>query len=158
MSNREPVDLETRAALTDLAYRYAQAVDRCDAAALVELFTADGRIGGMDDTVPAFSGHDGLRQMVKQVDTSFLKTMHNVFNQTFERTQDERATGETYCVASHVIAKSDGSWDLLDMAIRYHNDYEREQGVWKFSRRRLEVEWIETRPVAPMDPAFLAAR
>ncbi len=151
-------DPVTRAELADLAFDYAQAVDRGDADRLCALFTDDARVGGMDDHVPVFEGHEGLRRMIAQVDQAFVKTMHNVFNQTFEMGEQDRATGETYCLASHVIEQPGGQWELLDMAIRYHNAYERKEGIWKFARRRLEVEWIETRPVKAMDPAFLAAR
>lgn len=149
--------LETREELRELAFRYAQAVDGCDADGLLTLFTPNGSVGGMDATVPAFQGPDDLRLMIAQVKASFVKTMHNVFNQTFEIEPDTAiATGETYCVASHVMDDMNGGWNLLDMAIRYHNDYTRTAGGWKFARRRLQVEWVETRPVEKFSPEMLS--
>lgn len=138
--------IETREELRELALRYALAVDGCDADALLRLFTADGSVGGMDESVPSFTGEADLRLMIHQVDTSFNRTMHNIYNQTFEiEAAASTANGETYCLASHIIEGADGSWQILDMAIRYKNDYAHQDGRWKFKRRRLDVQWIETR-------------
>jgi hypothetical protein len=137
---------ETREELRELALRYALAVDGCDAEALLRLFTADGSVGGMDESVPSFKGEADLRLMIHQVETSFNRTMHNVFNQTFEiEAGAPTASGETYCLASHIIEDADANWQILDMAIRYKNDYVQQDGHWKFKRRRLDVQWIETR-------------
>jgi ketosteroid isomerase-like protein len=143
-------------ALREMAFAYAQAVDHCDGDALVKLFTVDGMVCGMDSDIPPFVGDEGLRQMIHQVDVSFVKTMHNVFNQTFVIAVGSlAATGETTCIASHIIAEADGTWQVMDMAIRYHNDFTREPNGWKYRRRRLDVQWIETRPVKKMRPDML---
>jgi SnoaL-like domain len=149
--------IDTREALRELAFRYALAVDDCDAEALLHLFTADGSVSGTDDSIPAFKGEADLRLMIRQVDTSFNRTMHNVYNQTFEIVADGlSATGETYCLASHIIETADGSWQILEMAIRYKNDYAHEDGRWKFRRRRLDVQWIETRVAQKFTPDMLS--
>ncbi len=138
--------IETREELRELALRYALAVDGCDAGGLLQLFTPDGSVGGMDESVPSFEGEADLRLMIHQVDASFNRTMHNVYNQTFEiEAGAPTASGETYCLASHIIEGADGGWQILDMAIRYKNDYVHQEGRWKFKRRRLDVQWIETR-------------
>ncbi len=141
--------------LHDLAFRYALAVDTLDAAMLVTLFTDDGIVAGHGENPIHFSGRDGMDRMIKQVGTSFQRTMHNVFNQTFERAEDGTVTGMTTCIASHI--PHGDKWSLLDMAIRYHNRYAREGGVWKFAERRLEVIWVETRPVQQFTPAMMDA-
>ena len=64
-------------------------------------------------------------------------------------------TGHTTCIASHVLRGDD--WKLLDMAMRYHNLYAQEDGVWKFAERRLEVVWVETRPVQKFTSAMMDA-
>ena len=83
--------------------------------------------------------------MIDQVDTAFQRTMHNVFNQTFERSEAGQVTSLTTCIASHILPGD--AWILMDMALRYHNVYAHEDGVWKFCERRLEVLWVESRPV-----------
>lgn len=149
--------IEAREELRELAFRYALAVDGCDADALIDLFTADGSVGGMDASVPSFEGPTDLRLMIAQVDASFNRTMHNVYNQTFEVVSGaSTASGETYCMASHIIETPDGAWQILEMAIRYKNDYAHEGGRWKFRRRRLDVQWIETRPVQRFTPDMIS--
>lgn len=152
------MSLEDREALRQLAYDYAACVDRCDADGLLALFTPDGLVGASDPAVPAFVGAAGLRQMIAQVDAMFVKTMHNVFNHTFERIDGDAASGETTCVASHVLDDGEGGWKVLDMALRYANRYARFDGAWRFAERRLTVEWVETRPVERFDPKGLTAR
>ena len=149
--------IDTREELRELALRYALAVDDCDADGLLLLFTADGSVGGMDQSMPSFEGEGDLRAMIRQVDTSFKRTMHNVYNQTFELEPGTTiASGETYCLASHIIEAVDGSWQILEMAIRYKNDYACEDGRWKFKRRRLDVQWIETRAAQKFTPDMLS--
>lgn len=139
--------------LHDLAFRYALAVDSLDAAMLAAAFTPDGAVRGYGENPIEFVGADGLARMIGQVDAAFQKTMHNVFNQTFERAADGTVTGQTTCIASHIMRGDD--WVLMDMAIRYHNIYAQEEGVWKFAERRLEVIWVETRPVRKFSASMM---
>jgi hypothetical protein len=121
--------------LHDLAFRYALAVDSLDTAMLASVFTSDGVLRGHGENPIEFRGAEGLARMVGQCETAFQKTMHNVFN--------------------HVLRGDD--WKLLDMAMRYHNLYSQEDGVWKFAERRLEVVWVETRPVQKFTSAMMDA-
>jgi hypothetical protein len=139
----------------DLAFRYALAVDTRDAEMLASAFTQRGAVRGFGENPIEFVGADGLARMIAQVDAAFQKTMHNVFNQTFERDVDGTITGHTTCIASHILPGDD--WKLLDMAIRYHNRYAEEGGAWKFAERRLEVVWVETRPVQKFTAAMMDA-
>ena len=132
--------------LHDLAFRYAQAVDRRDANKLLSVFTADGAVMGYGDNPISFRGEAGLRDMTEKL-SAFRMTMHNVFNQIFETDASGNITGETYCVASHILPGKD--WRVMDMAIRYHNSYRQQADGWRFFERRLEVLWVETRAVSP---------
>lgn len=139
--------------LHDLAFRYALAVDTRDAAMLASIFTRDGVIRGHGENPIEFCGAEGLARMVAQVDITFDQTMHNVFNQTFEREDDGTVNGLTTCIASHILKNEDCK--LLDFAMRYHNRYAQEAGRWKFAERRLEVVWVETRPVQRFTAAMM---
>ncbi|WP_170226926.1 nuclear transport factor 2 family protein [Sphingorhabdus contaminans] len=141
--------------LHDLAFRYALAVDTRDPAMLVSIFTHDGVVRGYGENPIEFAGAEGLTRMIAQVDASFDQTMHNVFNQTFERADDGTVSGLTTCIASHML-KGEGC-NLLDFAMRYHNRYAQEEGRWKFAERRLEVVWVETRPVQKFTAAMMAS-
>jgi hypothetical protein len=139
--------------LHDLAFRYALAVDTLDSDQLVADFSRDGVVRGIGENPINYVGEAGLRRMIDQVGKAFQKTMHNVFNQTFERDDAGCVTGHTSCIASHIMHGD--AWTLLDMAIRYHNQYAQEEGIWKFSERRLEVIWVETRPVQKFTAAMM---
>lgn len=141
--------------LHDLAFRYAFAVDHLDADMLASIFTTDGIIRGHGENPIIFQGREGMARMIGQCETAFQKTMHNVFNQTFERDDDGQISGHTTCNASHIMRGDD--WKLLDMAMRYHNRYAQENGVWKFAERRLEVVWVETRQAHKFTAAMMDA-
>jgi hypothetical protein len=143
--------------LHDLAFRYGLAVDTLDADGLIALFTADGVVAGYGDNPIDFRGSAGLRRMIGQVDQAFQRTMHNVFNQTFERDDAGKVRGIATCIASHILHADPDvtNLTLMDMAIRYHSEYVQDEGVWMFSARRLEVLWVETRPVQKFNPAMM---
>ena len=138
--------------LHDLAFRYAQAVDRRDADKLLSVFTTDGAVMGYGENPISFRGDAGLRDMIGKM-VAFRMTMHNVFNQTFEMDASGHITGETYCVASHILPGDD--WRVLDMSIRYHNSYRQQARDWRFHERRLEVLWVETRAVSPFGASMM---
>jgi SnoaL-like domain len=130
--------------LRDLTYRYAWAVDRRDADAFIALFTADGAVRGHGENPIDYAGPERLTALIADLGM-FERTMHNVFNQLFERSDDGEVTGLTYCIASHMLPGEEPR--MLDMAIWYHDRYAEEAGTWKFAERRLEVLWVENRPV-----------
>lgn len=130
----------------DLAFRYARAVDGRDPAMLGAIFTADGVIGGHNSADVRYRGAEGWARMIAEVEASFGATMHNVFNQTFDRSADGAISGLTTGIASHMLPGDAG--ELVDFAMRYHDRYAQEDGRWKFSERRLEVVWVEERKVS----------
>lgn len=132
--------------LHDLAFRYAKAVDQRDADMLLSVFTDDGAVMGFGENPISFRGDAGLRDMIDKM-VAFRMTMHNVFNQTFEKDDADTVSGETHCIASHILPGDD--WRVMDMSIRYHNSYRQQNGAWRFHERRLEVLWVETRAVSP---------
>lgn len=143
--------------LHDLAFRYGLAVDSRDAAMLAAAFTRDGTLRGLGESKARYTGLAGWERMIAEVSASFGQTMHNVFNQTFNRAADGTVTGLTTGIASHLLpaAEGDAGAALMDFAMRYHNRYALEDGQWKFADRQLEVVWVERRQVAGFDPAML---
>jgi hypothetical protein len=76
----------------------------------------------------------------------YTATTHVVGGQVVELAGDE-ASGTTTCLAHHVYAGSEGE-RLLVMAICYRDRYHRRNGRWRFSERRLELQWSDDRPLA----------
>jgi hypothetical protein len=75
----------------------------------------------------------------------FSATFHAVHNQLVELDGD-RASGETYCIASHLYER-DGRQRKLDWGIRYQDLYVRSEGAWRFARRELCVDWEQDLPL-----------
>lgn len=151
--------------LHDLAFRYARALDGRDAAMLAAIFTTDGRIAGRDSGTVRYTGAEGWARMIGEVTASFADTMHNVFNQTFDRSEDGTVTGLTTGIASHLLFPRDGDdagsetsglREVVDFAMRYHDQYAIEDGHWKFRERRLEVVWVEHRKVSEFSAELMS--
>ena len=95
-----------------------------------------------DAGVTALGSIDALGQM-------FRATVHRVHNQVATVTGDA-ATGETYCTADHLLNDVDS---VLVWTIRYLDRWRREDGQWRFTHRKLIVEWEEIRAVTVKDAA-----
>jgi ketosteroid isomerase-like protein len=123
-------------------YRYARAVDRRDWALAATLFT--------DDAVLASARFElvGVEQILRGLRSveRYRATFHAVHNQTLDIAGDE-ATGETYCVANHLLER-EGQPRKLDWGIRYEDRYRRgADGAWRLARRELIVDWEQELPV-----------
>jgi uncharacterized protein (TIGR02246 family) len=126
-------------ALLELAYRYAQAVDRRDGDALASVFTEDGIIARPGSV---WQGHEKLRGIIARLNTLYGSTLHTVRNQTAVIDGDT-AQAETYCVAMHILNSADEKRTRMDMGIRYQDSFVRQDGGWRFARRELIVDWVE---------------
>jgi len=131
----------------DLAYRYAQAVDRGDAEGFSALFLEDGLLEGSGYHS---HGRSQLSKIPGFTASRWMKTFHAVYNHLIT-VDGDAASGEVYCQAHHL---RDVGGDLSDhvMFVRYQDDYARTPEGWRFARRELVIDWTETRPAAPHTP------
>ncbi len=134
-------ELSARVALRDLACRYAAAIDQCDMDRLGEVFTEDAELS-LPYLQQQHSGRAKIVEVISQVGTFFDRTFHAVHNQLLD-VQGNVASGETYCIALHFSAR-DGGRQRYDMCIRYQDQMRCEQGVWRFLRRELQLDWEHT--------------
>jgi hypothetical protein len=144
-------DAATRQELRSLAERYAQGVDRRDADIFVPLFHPDAMIVIHDpsETTDPRELH-GLERIGKipEVIARYTKTFHMLGQSTYD-IGDGEATGEVYCIAHHLTPDVHGGTNYV-MYIRYEDRYAPDaDGTWKFARRRLRVDWTETRAANP---------
>jgi len=131
------------AELRRLAVSYARAVDSNEPELMASLFAADAVVDG-----PGFrlEGRDQLRGVPAMVAERFKGTLHYVMNQTVAIDGDV-AEGETYTMACHRYDTDDGRPMTLDWAIRYQDRYARTDGAWRYTHRRLVIEWTRNTPV-----------
>jgi len=137
-------DLADQAALRRTAELYAQGADRKDKALWQQVLADDCVIQGPGFTIEGRNANLGSIDALGQM---FRATVHRVHNLVATIDGDE-ATGETYCTADHLLPDADM---ILAWTIRYQDQWRREDGIWRFTRRTLVVEWEETRPVTVRD-------
>ncbi|NMM87618.1 hypothetical protein B2J88_25220 [Rhodococcus sp. SRB_17] len=144
----EPSD---RIALTDLAARYAQAVDRRNPTALAALFTEKAAfvlppaLNGTDAPTE-IAGNATLSTSIVDAVAHLHSTRHIVQQQVLDLDSATTAHGEAYCSAHHIYPRGDGFRDNL-IELRYQDSFEKVDGTWLFSRRELIVDFAEDAPV-----------
>lgn len=156
-------DDATRRELRSLAERYAQGVDRREVDTFVALFHDDASIvihDPSESTEPReIQGIDRLAK-IPEVIQRYAKTFHLLGQSTYD-IGDGEATGEVYCIAHHLTpdaatsenagSGSAGGTNFV-MYIRYEDTYRPDaDGAWKFTQRRLRVDWTETRAANPKE-------
>ncbi|WP_280423756.1 nuclear transport factor 2 family protein [Nocardia carnea] len=145
------MDPADRLALTTLAARYAQAVDRRDIAAVAALCTSEVVLVlppelNRADTPAVLRGREAVARAVVSAVSHLVATRHVVEQQVVETGTPGRAYGETYCTAHHIYTRGDGHRDNR-IALRYRDTFEYSGGTWLFSRRELVVDFAEDVPV-----------
>lgn len=125
--------LEDREAIRTLISRYGLLVDQRDIEQVGLLFTKDGVFRSIDGKIDS-SGRDAVieqfhkRYAVLGPSNHFT---HDIVTE-FDETDPDRATG---WVNSHAEVVRNGA--ALWAALRYHDEYRREEGEWRFRRREL---------------------
>ena len=136
--------------LRGLAATYARAVDRRDGSLLASVFAVDAVLEVYDPATAAEPtgvrrGHPELAAIADAI-ARFDRTFHLVGQSHYEVDGDV-ATGEVYCAAHHLSRSAEGDTDMV-MFIRYDDRYARgADGRWCIARRRVLVDWRETRSV-----------
>ena len=144
----------TRAALRNLAERYAQGVDRRDRDLFLSAFHPDATLAvhhpsEKEEGINVMQGHEQIGRVPEFIKV-YPKTYHVLGQSTYEVDGDD-ATGETYCVAHHLSDLDDGSVTDRVMFIRYRDDWTNTPDGWALRLRRLAVDWIDERPVSHPD-------
>ena len=117
--------------IRELAMLYSRGVDRKDIELLKSLYTADAT----DDHGPYYNGPvEGYIAFLEQSLPHMHIGGHFICNHLVS-VDGDAADGEVYAIAWHLIP--DGKGGLLhDMqAVRYIDNYARENGKWRFAKR-----------------------
>jgi SnoaL-like domain len=136
--------LEDRAELRELVNRYCFAVDDGDWAGLLEMFTDQAEL-------PPAVGRDEVVGLLRSIRSTYGRTIHAATGQTLSFADDDHATGVVAARAELDIA---GQTVLCQM--RCLDGYEREGGVWRFSRRSIRFSYAQ--PWAAMAASMTADR
>ena len=137
-----------RLAIRELVEAYAHCADRRDASGQMALFTEDTHFVvymNAKDPVPSQELHS--RSALSPVFADLNKydvTTHFVGQSTIFTLEEDRASGEAYCLAHHVTIDGEKK-HLMLASLRYLDTFVKIDGAWLFSERRLYVDWIDQR-------------
>lgn len=134
--------IEARDEIRDLISRYAVLVDARDIEGVANLFVDDVRVTRTERGRPA------MRALLEHILSRFATSVHFVGGtQTLTFLDDDHAEGVVYCKAEHEYGEQ---W--IVMAIQYWDRYERRDGTWLFTGRKIH-HWYAVdaldRPVGP---------
>jgi hypothetical protein len=146
-----PGEAADRLAIRELVEAYAHCADRRDAMGQMSLFTEDTHfVVYMNAKDPTPSQELHARAELAPVFAELNKydaTTHFLGQSTLFTLTSERGTGETYCLAHHVMVDG-GQRRLMVASLRYLDTFAKMDGAWLFAERRLYVDWIEQRALA----------
>jgi hypothetical protein len=146
-----PTEAADRLAVRELIDAYAHCADRRDAKGQMSLFTADTHFVvfmNAKDSKPTWElrSRDALAPVFADLN-KYDATTHFVGQSTIFSLTDEKASGETYCLAHHVTV-AEGKRHLMIASLRYLDTFVKQDGGWLFAERRLYVDWTEERALS----------
>lgn len=138
-----------RLAISDLVHAYAQGVNRRDPEGVARLFTKDGTFvayatPGDSEPTSRSHGHAEITRAIAMA-RHYRSTTHTIGSH-LAAVEGDRATGETRCVAYHVLG-DEGGETLLVWHIRYLDTYARRPEGWRIHERVLRVDLASDQPL-----------
>jgi hypothetical protein len=129
----------------DLAHRYAAAVDDRDFTAVAALFAPNGvlvtaRPPKVLDPVDEHVGPEGVLAAMGAL-SAVPRTFHAVVGAVYDGT-----CGRIACEAHHLVPTGDTVTDHVWL-VRYLDDYVETAEGWRFARREVHVDAVESRVV-----------
>lgn len=137
--------------MRELSERYAALVDARAFDEVAALFAPDGVLALARppkhlDPVVEHVGPARVREAMELL-ADVPRTFHEVVGAVYDGT-----TGLVACVAHHVLPRDDGPVDLV-WHLRYRDAYLETAQGWRFARRAVHVDLVETRPLSAYRPA-----
>jgi SnoaL-like protein len=140
-----------RAALTDLAHRYAAGIDDREFDTVVKLFTDAAELTLPDpptvlNPVHRQRGHAAIGAAIATV-AATIRTEHAIIGEVYDAGPGpDTASGRIACIAHHWVRRGDQVRDLV-WHLRYNDQYQRTDAGWRICRRMLTINAIENRGV-----------
>ncbi|QIG80763.1 nuclear transport factor 2 family protein [Stakelama tenebrarum] len=137
-------ELIAKEEIRELVCLYSRGVDRKDGALLRSLYTADG-VDNHDVTYRG--GAEGYVDFLEGAFPYMRYSGHHICNHLIA-VDGDRAEGEVYALAYHVIPDGKGGSAEDFMCVRYIDQYRREDGRWLFAQRDVKYDYRSVRPIA----------
>jgi hypothetical protein len=133
-------------ALRKLVHAYCRAVDRGDLDTLRSLYHHDA-----DDSHGSFSS-GAVETFVRTLAETrpYIRSMQHHITTINFAIRGDVAEGEIYSIATHSLAAGDGETEVL-VGGRYLDKYEKRDGTWKFTTRRIVTDWAHVNDPSAVD-------
>nr|WP_047165543.1 nuclear transport factor 2 family protein [Sphingomonas sp. Y57] len=125
--------VESRLALRELLSRYAYAVDNRDIDALAELFAEDASFGTRNGSF-AVHGRAAIAAEFRAQLGNMGPSFHYIHDHILDLDPSDPDRAKGVATAHAEVRRQDGLWQT---AIRYHDNYVRQHGRWRFQAREL---------------------
>ena len=123
--------------IRELVCTYCRAADRHDNDLMRSLYHENA----YDDHGSFFKGKAmEFIDLLPEIQKSMGILHHNVTTHNI-KLNGEQAEGETYIIAFHQVLTEEGNYDVL-IGGRYFDEYEKRDGLWKFSSRAVDADWV----------------
>lgn len=129
---------DDRWAIHDLLARYCDRLDAYDIDAVAQCFTVDADTDYGPGRGGPVVGRDAIAERIRRGQAAFRRTHHQLGQQTVTM-NGTRGTGVSAMLTWH--ERWDGARDLL--ALRYSDEFERIDGTWFISRRRVDISMVD---------------
>lgn len=148
--------LADKQAIAEQMARYCQAIDRCDADILLSVFHPGARcqMGVFDGPAEEFAA-----AIIPYLKTTLVTATHRVTN-LWIRVEGERAVAESYMwgyAFDQAYGVSGQPSDIPD-GMRYADVWEKRDGLWKMTLRKLIMDWNACWPHSGNDADGLYAQ
>jgi hypothetical protein len=140
-------------AIRDLVSRYAHHADRKEPDGQAAVFTTSGRVRlyegdpSRSEPIDSITGRENLAATFADLIGRYDVTTY-LNGQSLITVDGDTASGETYCLAMHILREGDLRV-LLTMSIRYLDSFTRTGDGWLIADRQLVFDWIDRRPSQP---------
>jgi ketosteroid isomerase-like protein len=155
-----PLTTSDRLDLLDLVHRYAACVDERDVDAAAALFTEDGvlAVPAPPRTLTPVHESTGAEQIGAALGSvrGLTRTVHTIGGVVLDA-EEGGARGRVTATAHHLSEDAGALRDLM-WHLHYRDSYRRTERGWRFVRRELVIDVIESRPVARARPHGIGAQ
>lgn len=127
-----------RLIIQDVLARYCRAVDRGWKEDIDDCFFDDAWDDHGVHSVPA---REFIAALVPRMDAYPLPAQHHVTNVLIDFRTAEKAHVETYFLCQNPSVDEGGAWSLIHLGGRYFDVFERREGEWKISSRKVAIDW-----------------
>jgi hypothetical protein len=140
------LEMLEKQAINEVLLRYSRGMDRCDRVMLESSYWPDAT----DDHVSYVGDAAGFIDY-SLATVAQMRTAHRISNVWIEILSPTTARSESYFWAWHFVPSTEGPAEHIVAIARFMDHYEKREGEWRFSRRKLVLDGMFAAPDRPVE-------